>query len=141
MPSWAARAAALARGAGHPDALSEGAIPSLPLELRSLCKGAWHRCASGGAVPLLPHEMRRCELKNVVCGHARVKQVAEQSGGTTCSETIRVKETVGVHRGATGVQHWRVDRMSSHRSECGQRAEMHSAAKIEERNSSVPYTR
>ncbi len=40
-----------------------GAIPSLPLELRSLCKGAWHRYASGGAVPLLPHEMRRCELK------------------------------------------------------------------------------
>ena len=63
MPSWAARAAALARGAGHPDALSEGAIPPLPLELRSLCKGAWHRYASGGAVPLLPHEMRRCELK------------------------------------------------------------------------------
>ena len=50
-------------GAGHPDALSEGAIPSLPLELRSLCKAAWHRYASGGAVPLLPHEMRRCELK------------------------------------------------------------------------------
>ena len=63
VPSWAARAAALARGAGHPDALSEGAIPPLPLELRSLCKGAWHRYASGGAVPLLPHEMRRCELK------------------------------------------------------------------------------
>ena len=39
-PAWAARAAALARGAGHPDALSEGAIPPLPLELRSLCKGA-----------------------------------------------------------------------------------------------------
>ena len=35
VPPWAARAAALARGAGHPDALSEGAIPSLPLELRS----------------------------------------------------------------------------------------------------------
>ena len=62
VPSWAARAAALARGAGHPDALSEGAIPPLPLELRSLCKGAWHRYASGGAVPLLPHEVRRCEL-------------------------------------------------------------------------------
>ena len=38
-------------------------MPPLPLELRSLCKGAWHRYASGGAVPLLPHEMRRCELK------------------------------------------------------------------------------
>ena len=62
VPSWAARAAALARGAGHPDALSEGAIPPLPLELRGLCKGAWHRYASGGAVPLLPHEMRRCEM-------------------------------------------------------------------------------
>ncbi len=62
VPSWAARAAALARGAGHPDALLEGAIPSLPLELRILCKGAWHRYATGGAVPLLPHEMRRCEL-------------------------------------------------------------------------------
>ena len=62
VPAWAARAAALARGAGHPDALSEGAIPPLPLELRSLCKGAWHRYASGGAVPLLPHEMRRCEM-------------------------------------------------------------------------------
>ena len=34
----------------------------LPLELRSLCKGAWHRYASGEAVPLLPHEMRRCEM-------------------------------------------------------------------------------
>jgi hypothetical protein len=62
MPAWAARAAALARGANDPDALSEGAIPPLPLELRSLCKGAWHRYASGGAVPLLPHEMRRCEM-------------------------------------------------------------------------------
>ncbi len=53
VPSWAARAGALARGAGHPDALSEWAIPSLPLELWILCKGAWHRYASGGAVPLL----------------------------------------------------------------------------------------
>jgi hypothetical protein len=63
MPAWAARAAALARGANDPDALSEGAIPPLPLELRSLCKGAWHRYASGGAVPPLPREMRESELE------------------------------------------------------------------------------
>ncbi len=60
VPPWAARAAALARGAGHPDSLSEGAIPPLPLELRSLCTGACHLCAlSGGAVPPLPLEMRK----------------------------------------------------------------------------------
>ena len=60
MPAWAARAAALARGANDPDALSEGAIPPLPLELRSLCTGACHLCAlSGGAIPPLPLEMRR----------------------------------------------------------------------------------
>ena len=63
MPAWAARAAALARVANDPDALSEGAIPPLPLELRSLCKGAWHRYASGGAVPPLPSEMRESELE------------------------------------------------------------------------------
>ncbi len=32
------------------------------LEILSRRLGAWYRYASGGAVPLLPHEMRRCEM-------------------------------------------------------------------------------
>ena len=51
MPAWAARAAALARGANDPDALSEGAIPPLPLELRSLCKGVAPLCIRRGGSP------------------------------------------------------------------------------------------
>ena len=48
VPAWAARAAALARGAGHPDALSEGAIPPLPLELLLSLRGL-SGGGSGGA--------------------------------------------------------------------------------------------
>ncbi len=42
VPAWAARAAALARGAWGPGRFQRGRSPPLPLELRGLCEGARH---------------------------------------------------------------------------------------------------
>ena len=52
VPSWAARAAALARGAGHPDALSEGAIPPPAARAAEFVQGCVAPlCIGGGGSP------------------------------------------------------------------------------------------
>ena len=107
-------------GCGSPRCALRGGDSPPAARAAEFVQGCVAPLCTGGAVPLLPHEMRGCEL-NMRCMWAqRVIQVAERCDDAACSEAIRVKESANIHREATDVHHWTADPMSSHRNRCRQ---------------------